>query len=69
MAEEYDPWGGRCFRGNFPQAFSRVALINLTRAAGQAPAHRVPRAAGAKQQQCTKGIWRLRRVSRIAIIR
>lgn len=43
LAEEYDPQVGR-FLGNFPQAFSHVALVNtalnLTRASEGAPAHR-----------------------------
>ena len=49
LAEEYDP-GARRQVGNFPQAFSHVALINtahnLTRAYGPFPSlalHRVPR--------------------------
>jgi GH15 family glucan-1,4-alpha-glucosidase len=41
LAEEYDPHTGRQV-GNFPQAFSHVALVNtalnLTRAVG--PTHR-----------------------------
>jgi GH15 family glucan-1,4-alpha-glucosidase len=41
LAEEYDPCAGRML-GNFPQAFSHVALVNtalnLTRAAGEGPA-------------------------------
>jgi hypothetical protein len=41
LAEEYDP-RTRCQMGNFPQAFSHVALVNtaynLTRSEGPAPA-------------------------------
>jgi GH15 family glucan-1,4-alpha-glucosidase len=46
LAEEYDPQGKRQL-GNFPQAFSHIALINT--------AHSLTHAAGAAQQRAGGG--------------